>query len=84
MSGPDFLTHGGEGIGEGWLRLAIPGRGSDGALGMGAEPVAEQGGEGEQAQQAGRGAGDGAIRPLALGLEPEMIARLTALRQAQE
>ena len=51
---------------------------------MGAESAAEQGSEGEQAQQAGRGAGDGAIRPLALGLEPEMIARLTALRQAQE
>ena len=40
------------------------------------ELCGEQGHEGEQPEQAGRGARDGPVRPLALGLDAEMVADL--------
>ena len=58
---PDFASDGGEGVGEGWALLAIPGAGGCGLAGMGRELPSEQGHEGEQAEQAGRRAGDGLV-----------------------
>ena len=43
---------------------------------MTAEAVGKQGHDGEQAEQAGRGAGDGLVGPLPLGLDAEVVADL--------
>jgi hypothetical protein len=40
------------------------------------EARSEQCHDREQGEQAGRGAGDGAVRPLTLGLDAEMVAHL--------
>ena len=74
MVGPHVATHGGEGIGEGRTRLAVPSRGRDGQARLGAEPRGQERDDGEQAGPAGRGACDGEVRPLALGLDAEMVA----------
>ena len=73
---PDLPADGGERVGEGWTLLAIPGAGGCGAAGLGCELGCQQGDEGEQAEQAGRGAGDGRVRPLALRFDPEVVAHL--------
>ena len=44
---------------------------------MTAEAVGQQGHDGEQAEQAGRGAGDGQIGPLPLGFDTKVVADLS-------
>src|SRR5215204_1789471 len=65
-----------EGIGEGRVLLAIPSRNA----GLQAHTVVEAHGEQrhdrEQPKQARRGAGDRLVRPLALGLNAEVVAYL--------
>ena len=70
--GPQRAAHEGQSVGEGGVLLGIPGRLPDGD---GAGPVrdlvvGQECDEGEQAQEGGRDAADGQVRPLALGLEP--------------
>jgi hypothetical protein len=73
---PDFLAHGGQRIGKGRLLRAIPSSGPDRAAGARRKLLGEQRHQGKQAQQAGRGVGDGFVGPLALALEAEAIAHL--------
>ena len=61
---PELAPDRGERIGEGGPPLAVPGRGRDLEPGVAAEAGGEQGHDGEQAEQARRGAGDGLVRPL--------------------
>src|SRR3954468_16353727 len=73
---PELPADGGEGIGEGRALLAVPSRGGD----LQARAVVEAGGEQrhdrEQPEQAGRRARDRLVRPLALGLDAEMVPHL--------
>ena len=73
---PELAAHGGERIGEGWAALAIPSAGRDSLACLRRELCCEQGDQGEQPQQAGRRAGDGLVRPLALRFHPEVVAHL--------
>src|SRR3954447_17951148 len=74
---PDLATHGGQRIGKGRLLLAIPGCGPDRTAAARGKLAGEQRDQGEQAEQTGRGAGDGLAGPLALALKAEVIAHLT-------
>ena len=58
---PEFAAHGGEGVGEGRALFALPGAGGCGPTRLERELLAEQGHEGEQAEQARRRAGDGLV-----------------------
>jgi len=69
------VAHGGEGIGEGGLRLGGPG-GDTRGQGVRVQALGHERDEAEEAQEAGRGAGDGAIGPLALRFEAEVGAHL--------
>ena len=58
---------------------------------MTAETVGQQGHDGKQAEQAGRGAGNRLVRPLPLGLDAEVVTdlsecdlQLPALREPAE
>src|SRR3712207_3027516 len=77
LLGPDLAPHRGEGVGEGRVPLAIPGRGRDAQACAVAQSGGEQGDDREQPEQAGRGAGDGLVRPLPLGLHAEVVAHLS-------
>src|SRR3954471_13138922 len=74
---PELAPNRGERVGEGGPLLAIPGGGRDLQAGVAAEAVGKQGHDGEQAEQAGRGTGDGLVRPLPLGLDAEVVADLS-------
>ena len=71
---PELAPNRGERVGEGGPLLAVPGRGRDLEPGVAAEAGGEQGHDGEQAEQAGRGAGDRLARPLSLGFDAEVVA----------
>src|SRR5215213_6279553 len=73
---PELPTHGGKAIGEGRTWLAVPSVGVDGRADTTIEACREQGHDREQREQAGCGARDRPIRPLALGLDAEMVAHL--------
>src|SRR5829696_927537 len=73
---PDLPSYRGEGIREGWAFLVVPGRGRDPQAGMVADAGAQQGHDGEQSEQAGRGARDRLVRPLPLGLDAEVVTHL--------
>ena len=62
----------GDGVHEGWRRLVVLGGFTLGDGMMFLQGVGGQGGPGEETQQDGRGAGDGQVRPLALGLHAQM------------
>ena len=67
-----MAAHQGDSVHEGRRRLVVPGCG---ALGHGVpllQRVGGQGDPGEEPQQDGRGAGDGQVRPLALGLHAQV------------
>jgi hypothetical protein len=74
---PELAPNRGERVGEGGPLLAVPGGGRDLEPGVAAEAGGEQGHDGEQAEQAGRGAGDRPVRPLPLGLDAEVVADLS-------
>src|SRR4051812_50025403 len=74
---PELPSDRGERVGEGGPLLAVPGGGRDLEPGVAAEAGGEQGHDGEQAGQAGRGAGDRLVRPLPLGLGAEVVADLS-------
>ena len=76
-SAPDLAAHGGEGIAEGRVLLAIPSSGYGGQARLGVELCREQGDEGEQAEQTGRRTRNGQVRPLTLALDPEVITHFT-------
>jgi hypothetical protein len=56
--------------------FAVPGGRADGRAGAGIKARGKQRHDREQREQAGRGACDGTVRPLALGLDAKMIAHL--------
>ncbi|MDF2975195.1 MAG: hypothetical protein K0R61_5645 [Microvirga sp.] len=71
---PELPPHGGKGVDEGRPRFAIPSIRTSG--GADTKACRKQGHDPEQCQQAGRGAGDRPIGPLALGLDAEMVTHL--------
>lgn len=71
---PELAADGGERIGEGGMRLVIPSSGRDRLAGFGVEAGGEQRHQRKQREQARGGASDGPVRPLALGLAPEVVA----------
>ena len=73
---PELPPHRGKGIGKGWPRFVVPSGRADGRAGAGVEARGEQRDDREQREQAGRGAPDRPVRPLALRLDAEMIAHL--------
>jgi hypothetical protein len=77
-----FQAHSAEGIGERCARLSVPRCVNDGQAGAHGKACPQQCDNGEQPQQARRGAGDRVIGPLALGFNAQVIARL-AERQLQ-
>ncbi|MGH7053627.1 MAG: hypothetical protein ACREFA_07405 [Stellaceae bacterium] len=81
---PELSPDSGKRVGEGRMRLAIPGGGRDHLVSFGGEASGEQHHQQKQCAQARRGAGDSQARPLPPGLDPEVVADLAALRQAQE
>src|SRR3954463_13622123 len=88
---PDLAPNRGEGVSEGGPLLAVPGGRCNAQASVTAEVVGQQGHDGEQAEQAGRGAGDGLVGPLPLGLDTEVVAdlserdlQLPALREPAE
>ena len=81
---PERAADGSKRIGESRIRLVIPGSSRDRPTGFRIEAGGEQRHQQKQREQAWGGAGDGVVRPLALGLDPKGVANLAALRQAQE
>ena len=73
---PELPPDSGKGVGEGRPPLAIPSVNVDGRAVPVIKVCREQGHDREQREQAGRGAGDRPVRPLALGLDAEMVAHL--------
>src|SRR3954447_15030560 len=73
---PQLPPDRGEGVGEGRARLAVPSVRGHGRAGVAVEARGEQGYEGEQREQAGRGARDRPVGPLALRLDAEVVAHL--------
>ena len=70
---PQLMALPGEGIGEDGQGFGgVPGRGANGHVLSVETVVRQQGDDGEQGQQGGRGACDGQIRPLGViqGLQP--------------
>src|SRR4029450_12448303 len=76
LLGPDLASHGGEGVGEGRPRLTVPGAARDPEPGAAVEASRQQSDYREQAEQAGRGAQDGQVGPLPLGLDAQVVAHL--------
>jgi len=73
---PELAAHDGERVGEGWAAFAIPCTGRDSLACLRRKLRGQQGDQEEQAEQAGRRACDGLVRPLALRLHPEVVAHL--------
>src|SRR5215218_10270719 len=73
---PDRTPYCGEAVGKGRPRLVVPGAGRDLEPGTAGEARGQQGDDREQAEQAGRGAGDRLVRPLPLGLDAEVVTHL--------
>src|SRR5215212_5791425 len=71
---PELPPDSGKSVGEGRARLAVPSVDTDGRAGATVEACRKQGHDREQREQAGRRAGNRPIRPLALGLDAEMVA----------
>ena len=74
---PDLAPNCGERVSEGRPLLAVPSGSGDPETGMTVEAVGQQDHDGEQAEQAGRGAGDGQIGPLPLGFDTKVVADLS-------
>lgn len=72
---PDRIAHGGLSIGESRARFGVPRGGRDPLPLVDREPCSQQRDDREQGEQAGRGAGDGLVRPLPPRLDTEMGAR---------
>src|SRR4051794_7414105 len=71
---PDLAPNRGESVSEGGPLLAVPGGRCNAQASVTAEAVGQQGHDREQAEQAGRGAGDGLVGPLPLGFDAEVVA----------
>jgi len=72
--GPQGAAHEGQGVGERRVVLGVPGCLSDGARPGRDLVVGQERDEGKQAQEGGRDAADGPVRPLALRFDAEMVA----------
>ena len=70
---PDLASYRGEGVGEGRPLFVVPGADRNLDPGLAVEASPEQGDDGEQPEQTGRGAGDRLVRPLPLGLDAEVL-----------
>ena len=73
---PQGAAHQGKRIGKGGERFRIPGGSTDSALMMGQQVMSQEGNQGKQAQQDGRGTNDGLVRPLPLGFDAQMLAHM--------
>src|SRR4051794_9977957 len=73
---PELPPDSADGVGEGRPRFAVPSIGAGRCAGTAVEARSEQCHDREQGEQAGGGAGDGPVRPLAVGLDAEMVAHL--------
>src|SRR3954467_528751 len=73
---PDLAADGGERVGEGWALLAIPSSRRDRQTLLEAEPGGQERDQGEQPKQTRRRTGDGQVRPLALGLDAEVVTHV--------
>ena len=73
---PNRAADGREGIGEGRAGFGIPGGDRRGAALSGRQSAGQQGDDGEQGQQARRGAGDRAVGPLTLRFDAEVSSHL--------
>src|SRR6201994_4420422 len=73
---PDLAADGGQRIGKGRLLFAIPGCRPNRTAGARRKLSGEQRDQGEQAEQTGRGGGDGLFGPLPLALKAEVITHL--------
>jgi hypothetical protein len=73
---PEMPTNQGQTVREGWLGFVIPCRYRHRDLLVLAQLQGQHGHQREQCQQDGNGAGDGLVRPLALGFQPEVRAGL--------
>ena len=71
-----MAAHQGDGIHEGRRRLGVPSRCAMGRGSLLPQQMGRQGGPGEEPHQDRRGASDGLIRPLALGLHAQMRPHL--------
>ena len=71
---PQVAAHQGQGVGESGLGFGVPGCGPTGHGFRFLQLVGGQGYPGEEAQQDWRGAGDGPVGPLALGLHTQVGA----------
>src|SRR3954447_24327860 len=70
---PDLAADSGERVGEGWALLAIPSSRRDHQTRLEAEPGGQERDQGEQPEQTRRRTGNGQVRPLALGLDAEVV-----------
>src|SRR5215207_6280284 len=70
---PDLAADSGERVGEGWALLAIPSSRRDRQTLLEAEPGGQERDQGEQPEQTRCRTGDGQVRPLALGLDAEVV-----------
>src|SRR3954462_356786 len=73
---PDLAADSGERVGEGWALLAIPSSRRDRQTLLEAEPGGQERDQGEQPEQTRRRTGDGQVRPLALGLDAEVVTHV--------
>src|SRR5215204_6107347 len=73
---PDLAADSGERVGEGWALLAIPSSRRDRQTRLEAEPGGQERDQGEQPEQTRRRTGDGQVRPLALGLNAEVVTHV--------
>src|SRR3954468_16710629 len=73
---PDLAADSGERVGEGRALLAIPSSRRDRQTLLEAEPGGQERDQGEQPEQTRRGARDRLVRPLALGLDAEVVTHV--------
>src|SRR3954467_12718243 len=73
---PDLAADSGERVGEGWALLAIPSSRRDHQTRLEAEPGGQERDQGEQPEQTRRRTGNGQVRPLALGLDAEVVTHV--------
>src|SRR5215218_2849554 len=73
---PDLTADSGERVGEGWALLAIPSSRRDRQTLLEAEPGGQERDQGAQPKQTRCRTGDGQVRPLALGLDAEVVTHV--------
>src|SRR4051812_48609168 len=73
---PEMAADRGQRVAEGGHGLRVPGGRSNLQRLPGVQTLSEEGSDGEEAKEAGRGPGDGEVAPLALRLDAEVAACL--------